>query len=75
MESDDQERELQMYLFQKALVICKENKDSAKNKLTKSNTLSIKKKRRASLQYKGSIYTNRIFNVTNRSHPGMHHCV
>ena len=71
MLSGDSERELQMFLFEKALLICKETKDASKNRLTKTNTLSIKKKRRASLQAKGRIFTNRIISVTNKSQPGM----
>ncbi|KAI8148479.1 hypothetical protein BJV82DRAFT_592261 [Fennellomyces sp. T-0311] len=70
MLSGDSERELQMFLFEKALLICKETKDASKNRLTKTNTLSIKKKRRASLQAKGRIFTNRIISVTNKSQPG-----
>ncbi|KAI9319982.1 hypothetical protein BX666DRAFT_2018116 [Dichotomocladium elegans] len=69
MSRNDNDREFLVYLFEKVLLICKETKDSSKNRLAKSNTL-IKKKRRASLQPKGKIYTNRIFNVINKSHPG-----
>lgn len=70
MTRGDSDREYLVFLFEKALIICKETKDASKNRLTKSNTL-IKKKRRASLQVKGKINTNRIFNVANKSQPGM----
>lgn len=75
MLSGDNERELNIFLFEKALLICKESKDASKNRLTKSNTLSIKKKRRASLQLKGKIYTSRIIGVYNKSQPGKFSCV
>lgn len=71
MLSNDNERELQLFLFEKRLLICKEHKDANKNRLTKTNTLSIKKKRRGSLQAKGKIYTNRIVSIQNKSQPGM----
>lgn len=69
MVNGDYEREMQLFLFEKALLICKEIKDSNKNRLTKSNTL-MKKKRTGGLQPKGKIYTNRIISIYNKSSPG-----
>ncbi|KAI8371750.1 uncharacterized protein BYT42DRAFT_595148 [Radiomyces spectabilis] len=71
MSSNDSERELHVFLFEKALLICKESKDSSRNRLTKNNTLSMKKKRRGSLQPKAMILTSRILTVHNKSNNGM----
>lgn len=67
--SSDFERDLCVILFDKVLLLCKDA--SAKNKLTKSNTISInKKKRRDSLREKGRIFVNSIIGVHNRSQNG-----
>ncbi|KAI7861690.1 hypothetical protein BDF14DRAFT_1886891 [Spinellus fusiger] len=66
---NDNTRELHCFLFEKALLMCKESKES-RNRLTKGNTLSIKKKQRSSLQSKGTIHSSRILSVQNRSSPG-----
>jgi cell division control protein 24 len=65
---DDTEKELQVFFFEKTLLICKENKDKGKSA---KNTISIKKKRRASLQPRGLIFTNRILAVHNRTENGV----
>ncbi|CEG64049.1 hypothetical protein RMATCC62417_01093 [Rhizopus microsporus] len=69
-QSDAPEKELLVYFFEKTILICKESKDSTKNKPVKSNTISIKKKRRGSLQLKGMIMTSRIVKVRNHSSSG-----
>ena len=68
MATNDAERELQVFFFEKILLICKEIKD--KNKLSKSNSISIKKKRRASLQLKGKIFIASIIQIVNNSKNG-----
>lgn len=65
----DTDREHCVYLFEKVLLIYKESKD-AKNRLTKSNTISIKKKRRGSLQERGRIPVGNIVGVRNKSQNG-----
>ncbi|KAG1051761.1 hypothetical protein G6F43_006051 [Rhizopus delemar] len=64
-QSDAPEKEMQVYFFERTILICKESKQSQKN-----NTISIKKKRRGSLQPKGVILTNRILKVRNHSSTG-----
>ncbi|KAI9487999.1 hypothetical protein BDB00DRAFT_877917 [Zychaea mexicana] len=66
----DTEREMAVFLFEKMLLICKESKDAAKNRLTKSNTI-MKKKRRGSLQERIRIPASRILGVHNRSSNGV----
>ncbi|KAI9016423.1 Dbl homology domain-containing protein [Phycomyces nitens] len=66
---NENERELHCFLFEKVILMCKYIKES-KNILTKGTTLSIKKKRRGSLQSKCTIYANRILGVHNKSSPG-----
>lgn len=68
MATNDVERELQVFFFEKILLICKEIKD--KNKLSKTNSISIKKKRRASLQLKGKIFIASIIQIVNTSKNG-----
>jgi hypothetical protein len=72
MATNDAERELQVFFFEKILLICKEIKD--KNKLTKTNSISIKKKRRASLQLKGKIFIASIIQIVNNSKNGRSLC-
>ncbi|KAI9323598.1 hypothetical protein BX666DRAFT_2016780 [Dichotomocladium elegans] len=62
----DTAREMCLFLFEKYLLICKENKDAAKNRLAKSNTI-IKKKRRGSLQECAKIRASSIVAVHNHS--------
>ncbi|KAI7881297.1 hypothetical protein K492DRAFT_194416 [Lichtheimia hyalospora FSU 10163] len=62
----DSAREMCLFLFERCLLICKENKEAAKNRLTKSNTI-IKKKRRGSLQERLNVGAHQIFGVHNRS--------
>ncbi|KAI9286560.1 hypothetical protein BC943DRAFT_320941 [Umbelopsis sp. AD052] len=69
MATNDAERELQVFFFEKILLICKEIKD--KNKLSKTNSISIKKKRRASLQLKGKIFIASIIQIVNNSKNGV----
>lgn len=64
-EKDD--KEMYIYFFERTMLICKESKDATKNKANKSSTISIKKKRRASLQPKGLIVISRILSVKNKS--------
>ncbi|KAI8374333.1 uncharacterized protein BYT42DRAFT_547391 [Radiomyces spectabilis] len=70
MVTRDVEREMHVYFFEKALLICKEYTDSNKSRLGKTKPISIKKKRRNSLQPKGLIYTNRIIRVDDKSANG-----
>ena len=65
----DTERDMAVFLFEKTLLICKEHKDVARNRLTKSNTI-MKKKRRGSLQERLRIPASRILGVHNRSQNG-----
>lgn len=70
MATNDAERELHVFFFEKILLICKEIKD--KSRLTKSNSISInKKKRRASLQLKGKIFIASIIQIVNNSKSGV----
>ncbi|KAI8377180.1 hypothetical protein EDC96DRAFT_556591 [Choanephora cucurbitarum] len=66
-QSDETEKEMFVFFFEKTLLICKETKDANKNKGVKANTISIKKKRRGSLQPKGLIDIRRILSVRNLS--------
>ncbi|KAL0081424.1 hypothetical protein F4703DRAFT_1739757 [Phycomyces blakesleeanus] len=63
---NDLDREHLILLFEKAILICKELKEGSKNRLTKTNTI-MKKKRRASIQAKGTISVNRITHILNKS--------
>jgi hypothetical protein len=63
-EKDD--KEMYVFFFERTMLICKESKDATKNKGNKSS-ISIKKKRRGSLQPKGLIAISRILSVKNRS--------
>ncbi|KAM3584613.1 Guanine nucleotide exchange factor for Cdc42p [Umbelopsis sp. WA50703] len=69
MATNDAERELHVFFFEKILLICKEIKD--KSKLSKTNSISIKKKRRASLQLKGKIFIASIIQIVNNSKNGL----
>ncbi|KAI8078061.1 uncharacterized protein B0P05DRAFT_587668 [Gilbertella persicaria] len=63
--TDNSERELHVFCFDKALLLCKESKGN--NLLPKSNTLSInKKKRRGSLVPKFIVQTSSIADMTSR---------
>lgn len=68
MTVNDNDRELHMFLFQKALLMCKDKE--VKNRLTKTNALNQKKKKAGFLQLKGFVATDRIVNVLNKSQPG-----
>ncbi|KAI9316775.1 hypothetical protein BX666DRAFT_1946753 [Dichotomocladium elegans] len=70
MHSGDQDRELQIYLFDKTLLICKVTDGASTMNINKANKLIIRK-RRASIQTKGRILTNRIISITNKSVPGI----
>lgn len=71
MSSNDAEKELLVYLFDKILIICKEMKEGTKSRLPKTNSISInKKKRRASLLLKGKIFVSFIIKVVNTSSDG-----
>ncbi|KAI8097158.1 uncharacterized protein BX664DRAFT_325678 [Halteromyces radiatus] len=71
MTSNDNSRDLHAFFFEKALLFCKETRDSSRNRLTKSNTLSIKKKRAGTLQPKYLILISRIIGVHNKSQQGV----
>ena len=64
---NDNERELQLYLFEKVLLVFKENKESARSRLAKTSTLSLRKKRHGSLQAKSKILTTKLVATLNRS--------
>ncbi|KAI9481159.1 MAG: hypothetical protein EXX96DRAFT_481644 [Benjaminiella poitrasii] len=64
-QADEAEKEMYLYFFERTMLICKETKDATKNK--PSNTISIKKKRRGSLQPKGLIVLSRIISARNIS--------
>lgn len=66
-QSDETEKEMFVFFFEKYLLICKETKEANKAKGVKTNTISIKKKRRGSLQPKGLIDIRRILSVRNLS--------
>ncbi|CAM0141193.1 Guanine nucleotide exchange factor for Cdc42p [Umbelopsis sp. WA50703] len=73
MSSNDAEKELLVYLFDKILIICKEMKEGAKSRLPKTNSIGInKKKRRASLLLKGKIFVSFIIKVVNTSSDGVY---
>ncbi|KAI7903535.1 uncharacterized protein BX663DRAFT_551254 [Cokeromyces recurvatus] len=64
--TDNNERELHVFLFEKALLLCKESKGN--NLLPKTNSLSInKKKRRGSLVPKIIVQTSCITDMKSRS--------
>ncbi|GAA5794928.1 hypothetical protein HPULCUR_000276 [Helicostylum pulchrum] len=67
-QSNEPDKEMFLYFFERTILICKESKDSTKNKVNKSS-MSIKKKRRGSLQPKGLIVMSRILAVRNKSSP------
>ncbi|KAG0749989.1 hypothetical protein G6F57_004049 [Rhizopus arrhizus] len=57
------EQEMQVYLFEKIILICKDNsKDSIK-----LNTIPIRKKRRSNLEFRYGIFHSRILSVCNQS--------
>lgn len=70
MTINDNTREVYGFFFERALLYCKESKDSSKNRLTKTNTLSIRKRRAGTLQPKYLILINRIVGVNNKSQNG-----
>lgn len=65
-QSDEHFKEMYIYFFERTMLMCKESKDSTKNKGNKS-AISIKKKRRGSLQPKGLIVMSKILAVRNKS--------
>ncbi|KAI9484052.1 MAG: hypothetical protein EXX96DRAFT_560649 [Benjaminiella poitrasii] len=68
--SDNNERELHVFLFEKALLLCKESKGN--NLLPKSNTLSInKKKRRGSLVPKMILQASNMTDISGRCKNGI----
>ncbi|ORX60601.1 hypothetical protein DM01DRAFT_1332728 [Hesseltinella vesiculosa] len=71
MTNGDYTKDLHAFFFERALLFCKENRDSSRNRLTKSNTLSIKKKRAGSLQPKYLILISRVITVHNTSQQGV----
>lgn len=56
-QSDAAEKEMNVYLFDRILLFCKEHKQNS------NNTIYIKKKKRGSLQPKGMIITQRILKI------------
>ncbi|KAI8640044.1 hypothetical protein BD408DRAFT_404414 [Parasitella parasitica] len=62
-QADESDKEMFIFFFERIMLICKESKDSIKNKSGKS----IKKKRRGSLQPKGLIAMSKILSVRNTS--------
>ncbi|KAI8983502.1 hypothetical protein BDB01DRAFT_835597 [Pilobolus umbonatus] len=68
--SGDAEKEMQVYFFEKMIMICKEHKDASKNNHRNKNTITIKKKKRASLQPRYSIGTSRIIYARNKGVEG-----
>jgi cell division control protein 24 len=70
MTSNDNSRDVHAFFFEKSLLFCKENRDSSRNRLTKSNTLSMKKKRTGTLQPKYLILISRVVGVHNKSQQG-----
>jgi cell division control protein 24 len=66
----DNEREMHVFFFENRLLLCKENKDNTKNRLTKANTITMKKRRRGTLEPKGKIETSRIVSLQNVSSNG-----
>ncbi|CAO3595175.1 unnamed protein product [Absidia cylindrospora] len=71
MTSNDNSRDVHAFFFEKSLLFCKEARDSSRNRLTKTNTLSIKKKRAGTLQPKYLILISRIIGVHNKSQQGV----
>ncbi|KAI9269651.1 hypothetical protein EDC94DRAFT_645910 [Helicostylum pulchrum] len=68
--NDTTERDLHVFFFEKALLICKESKGT--NILQKGNTLSInKKKRRGSLVPKIVTHLSHMMNLTSRCKNGV----
>ena len=65
-QEDEAEKEMYIYFFERTMLMCKESKDATKNKGNKSG-ISIKKKRRGSLQPKGLIVMSKIISVKNKS--------
>ncbi|KAG0174549.1 hypothetical protein DFQ28_005884 [Apophysomyces sp. BC1034] len=70
MSSTVHEREMHVFFFEKALLICKESKDSTMNKLTRPNAIYIRRRRHGSLQPKGLIFTSRVIGIHNKSQDG-----
>ncbi|KAI9280452.1 hypothetical protein BY458DRAFT_451229 [Sporodiniella umbellata] len=66
-QSNAPEKEMQVYMFEKTILMCKESRDSTKNS---TSTFSIKKKRRGSLEPKGVIVNSRIWDIRNHSSKG-----
>ncbi|ORZ17649.1 hypothetical protein BCR42DRAFT_325229 [Absidia repens] len=71
MTSNDNSRDVHAFFFEKSLLFCKESRESSRNRLTKSNTLSMKKKRAGTLQPKYLILISRIVGVHNKSQQGV----
>lgn len=66
-QADESDKEMFVFFFERTMLICKESKDATKNKSSKANAISIKKKRRGSLQPKGLIVMSKILSVRNIS--------
>ncbi|CAO3595668.1 unnamed protein product [Absidia cylindrospora] len=64
------ERELHVFFFENRLLLCKELKENNKNRLTKTNTISLKKRRRGTLTPVGSIETSMIISLKDMSSEG-----
>ncbi|CAO3593038.1 unnamed protein product [Absidia cylindrospora] len=62
----DNEREMHIFFFENRLLLCKECKDNNKNR----NTITIKKRRRGTLEPKGKIETSMITSLHNISKNG-----
>ncbi|KAI8075020.1 hypothetical protein BC940DRAFT_324238 [Gongronella butleri] len=71
MTNGDYTKDVHAFFFERALLYCKENRDSSRNRLTKTSTLSIKKKRAGSLQPKYLILISRVIGVYNVSQQGV----
>ncbi|KAI8343985.1 hypothetical protein BC941DRAFT_386335 [Chlamydoabsidia padenii] len=71
MTSNDNSRDVHAFFFEKSLLFCKEIRESSRNRLTKNNTLSMKKKRSGTLQPKYLILISRVIGVHNKSQQGV----
>ncbi|CCG83468.1 Rho guanine nucleotide exchange factor scd1 [Taphrina deformans PYCC 5710] len=64
------EREYRVYLFERILLCCKENKEVKKN--SKSMSITKKPKKRSSLQLKGRIFINNVTDIIPTSRNSIH---
>ncbi|KAI8085178.1 uncharacterized protein BX664DRAFT_300963 [Halteromyces radiatus] len=64
------EREMHVFFFENRLLLFKESKDNSKSRLTKASTISVKKRRRGTLEPRGIIETSTITCLHNMSGNG-----